>query len=113
MDNRMIPCPNKCVDGKLHHTECYGGPPVEVAIDCDVCNGEGSIPNRRALSANDRLLLNLLAVIHRDGGQHTGKVGIEQSVAHAMTLVRSPTANDRWLTQSERSEERTESNPEG
>ncbi|CAB4173791.1 hypothetical protein UFOVP1138_21 [uncultured Caudovirales phage] len=29
------------------------------------------------------MLLSLLAIIHRDGGHHTGDVGIEQSVNDA------------------------------
>jgi len=34
-----------------------------------------------------RLLLNLLAIIHRDGGDYTGKHGIEKSVNDAMQIV--------------------------
>lgn len=34
-------------------------------------------------------LLNLLAVIHRDGGHHTAKVGLGASVADATALVLS------------------------
>ena len=33
------------------------------------------------------LLINLLAVIHRDGGHYTAKHGINKSVADAMTIV--------------------------
>ena len=36
---------------------------------------------------NEEYLNNLLAVIHRDGGHHTGYVGTEQSVADAMHIV--------------------------
>jgi hypothetical protein len=32
------------------------------------------------------MLLNLLAVIHRDGGRHTQKVGVEVSYKHAMRM---------------------------
>ena len=35
----------------------------------------------------ENLLLNLLAVIHRDGGQHTGKYGVEVSVIDATQIV--------------------------
>ena len=31
------------------------------------------------------LLLDLLAVLHRDGGQHTDRVGVRQSVVDAIT----------------------------
>jgi len=34
-----------------------------------------------------RHLLNILAVIHRDGGQYTGEHGIKKSVADAMKIV--------------------------
>lgn len=40
------------------------------------------------------LLTNLLAVIHRDGGQHTGTVGLEQSVQDAVQKVSVHNAND-------------------
>lgn len=33
------------------------------------------------------VLENLLAIIHRDGGQHTIKVGIEKSVEDAIRIV--------------------------
>ena len=33
------------------------------------------------------MLCNLLAVIHRDGGQYTERHGLEKSVADAMTIV--------------------------
>jgi hypothetical protein len=36
-------------------------------------------------------LRHLLAVLHRDGGQHTERVGIEQSVIDATTIL------ERWL----------------
>lgn len=32
------------------------------------------------------LLLNLLAVVHRDGGHHTEAVGVEQSVKDAVEI---------------------------
>ncbi len=32
----------------------------------------------------EHVVLDLLAVIHRDGGQHTGKVGIEKACKDAM-----------------------------
>jgi hypothetical protein len=69
------------------------------ADDCmkDGMQGAGRILNnaidnaRAALAAHDarqqepdnRHLLNLLAIIHRDGGHHTAEVGLEQSVKDA------------------------------
>jgi hypothetical protein len=35
----------------------------------------------------EQLLLNLLAVIHRDGGHHTSEVGVEQSVEDAYNVI--------------------------
>jgi hypothetical protein len=46
---------------------------------------------KRQLSHHDDnyayLLRNLLAVIHRDGGQYTAMYGIEKSVEDAMQIV--------------------------
>ena len=36
---------------------------------------------------NSRSLLNLLAIIHRDGGHYTEEHGIEKSVKDAMLIV--------------------------
>jgi hypothetical protein len=46
-----------------------------------------ALQNVRGCTDHARLLLGLLAVMHRDGGQHTESVGVVQSVADA---------KDRW-----------------
>jgi hypothetical protein len=51
------------------------------------------------------LLLQLLARIHRDGGQHTAKVGIEQSCKDADLILQRPQAgNVSPITNSDRIE---------
>ncbi len=35
----------------------------------------------------EAMLLDLLCILHRDGGQHTQKVGIKQSFKEAMKLA--------------------------
>ena len=46
------------------------------------------IVNSTEVNINHReLLLDLLAVIHRDGGQHTEDVGVIQSVKDGMSIV--------------------------
>lgn len=40
---------------------------------------------------------NLLAVIHRDGGHHTGKVGLEQSITDAKAEVTALRAENARL----------------
>ena len=36
---------------------------------------------------SEALLSDLLAVIHRDGGHHTYRVGLDESVRHAITRI--------------------------
>ena len=43
--------------------------------ECEIAQGERDVYKRH--------LLNLLARIHRDGGQHTAAVGLEKSVEDA------------------------------
>ena len=45
----------------------------------------GGTPQESPVYRQD--LLNLLAVIHRDGGHHTAKVGVKQSVADGIREV--------------------------
>jgi len=46
---------------------------------CAICYAE--------LEKENRILRELLAVIHRDGGHHTDEVGVAQSVADAISLI--------------------------
>jgi hypothetical protein len=45
------------------------------------------VQERDRLKKESVMLGNLLAVIHRDGGQHVEKVGIEQACSDAETIV--------------------------
>ena len=77
----MTPCPHgitvcpKCIQA-LHD---------QVKATADL--GIAAVKEKAATATYYKnLLLNYLAVVHRDGGQHTEKVGVGQSVKDAIEI---------------------------
>lgn len=51
------------------------------------CPGCGNVHGSKAAADSGRLLNNLLARIHRDGGHHTARVGVEKAAKSADVIV--------------------------
>ena len=78
--------------------EQYGPDPADtvkeacnVAIECETCSEVlldfDRHPEDEEVTPSEELLLSLLAVIHRDGGQYTAEHGLQRSVGTAMAEV--------------------------
>ena len=63
------------------------GPPQAEPIDPHMIVADDRFPDEQAEPKRDQPLLDLLAVIHCDGGHHTEAVGIEQSIKDAQVAV--------------------------
>lgn len=78
--------------------ECDGRGEVDVTtvistepcyVDCDECRGDGTIPDRRKLTANDRALERIL-----DAVDHARAIGMTLSPEFIEDIIREEAAHD-------------------